>query len=155
MRIRSPRDFWAGLLFMAIAAVFIWIATGYRLGSAQRMGPAYFPIVVGSVLATLGFLVTARALVRKGPELDKPALRALLVTLLAVVLFGIALTYLGLVAAIVVLVLVGAFADPSTRPLETILLAAFLATFSVVVFVKLLGLPLQVWPDWAILGLAQ
>jgi len=153
MRIRSPRDFWAGLLFIAVAAVFITVASGYRLGSAQRMGPAYFPIAVGSVLATLGFLISARSFLRAGPGLDKPALRALTITLLAVILFGLALAHLGLVAAIVILVLVGAFADPSTRLLETILLAAFLATFSVVVFVRLLGLPLQVWPDWTVLGL--
>lgn len=153
MRIRSPRDFWAGLLFIAIAALYIAVASNYRLGTAQRMGPAYFPLVVGSLLAVLGFLIAARSFVRAGPGLDKPAMRALLITLLAVVLFGVTLTYLGLVAAIVVLVIVGAFADPSTRPLETVLLAAFLATFSVVMFVKLLGLPLQVWPDLAALGL--
>ena len=70
-------------------------------------------------------------------------------------LFGLTLSHLGLVAAIVVLVLVGSLADHNARPVEAILLAIFLSTFSVAVFVLLLGLPLQVWPDLQALGLAQ
>ena len=147
MRIRAQRDFWSGILFIAIAALFMVVAANYRLGTAQRMGPAYFPLVVSGMLALLGLTIAIRALFRSGPAMDPAALRALIVTILAVVLFGVALTYLGLVAAIVVLVLLGSLADRMVRPLETILLALFLAGFSVIVFVTVLGLPLQVWPD--------
>ena len=76
------------------------------------------------------------------------ALRPLGITLLSVVMFGVALNTLGLVAAIVTLVVVGAWADRDARPIEVVALAAFLATFSVVVFVLVLGLPLQVWPEF-------
>ena len=148
MRIRSPRDFWAGLVFIAIAAAYIWIAWGYRYGTAQRMGPGFFPIWVAGLLASLGLVITVRALIVSGPPIGRIGFRQLIVTLLAVAAFGIALTWLGLVAAIVALVLVGSLADPSARPLEVIVLAAFLAAFSVGIFVWLLGLPLQVWPDW-------
>jgi putative tricarboxylic transport membrane protein len=65
----------------------------------------------------------------------------------AIVLFGIALQWLGLVAAVAVLVLVGAQAAREVRPLETLALAAALIVFSVAVFVWLLGLPLPLWPS--------
>ena len=148
MRIRSPRDFWAGLLFIAIGAGFIALASQYRLGVPSRMGPAYFPIIIGSLLSLLGVAICGRALVRDGPPIDTMALRPLGITLLSVVLFGLALARLGLVVAIVTLVLVGALADRDARPLEIVLLAVFLAAFSVVVFVVVLGLPLQVWPEF-------
>lgn len=148
MRIRSPRDFWAGLLFIAIAAGFFTIATNYRLGTAQRMGPAFFPIAVCAMLALLGLVVTLRSFARAGPPVDAFGFRQLGATLAAVVLFGAALASFGLVAAIVTLVIVGAFADPTSRPLEVIGLAVFLSAFSVAMFVYVLGLPLQVWPEF-------
>ena len=147
MRIRSPRDFCAGLVFMAIAGTFIWLALGYRYGTAQRMGPGFFPIWVGGLLGILGFIVMVRSFVIKGPSIDRIGLRELGVTLIAVAVFGLVLTHFGLIAAILSLVLLGALADRSARPLETIALAVFLAVFSVGIFVYLLGLPLQVWPS--------
>jgi putative tricarboxylic transport membrane protein len=147
MRIRSPRDFWAGLAFIAIAAAFIYMASGYRFGTAQRMGPGFFPTYVAGFLGLLGLVILLRSFVMDGPRIDPIGLRQIVVTLLAVGLFGVALTYLGLVAAITVLVLVGAFADPASRPLEVIALAIGISAFSVAVFVHLLGLPLQVWPE--------
>lgn len=147
MRIRSPRDFWAGLAFIAIAAAFIFVASGYRFGTAQRMGPGFFPTYVAGFLGFLGLIILLRSFVMDGPRVDPIGVRQLVLTLLAVGLFGAALTYLGLVAAIVVLVLVGAIADRTSRPLEVIALAIFISLFSVAVFVHLLGLPLQVWPE--------
>ncbi len=148
MRIRSPRDFWAGLLFVGIAGLFITLASQYRFGDAHRMGPGYFPIMVGALLAILGAVVAGRALVFDGPPLPRFNPRPLLVTLVAVVLFGLALERLGLVAAILVLVMVSAFADRDVRLLPSFALAVLLIAFSVTAFVWLLGLPLPVWPAW-------
>jgi hypothetical protein len=148
MRIRSPRDFWAGLLFVGIAAVFIALASQYRFGEAHRMGPGYFPIMVGALLAILGAVVAGRALAFDGPPLPRFNPRPLLVTLLAVVLFGLALERLGLASAIAVLVMVSAFADRDVRLLPSAVLALLLIAFSVATFVWLLGLPLPVWPQW-------
>jgi putative tricarboxylic transport membrane protein len=148
MRIRSPRDFWAGLLFIGIAAVFMALASQYRFGEAHRMGPGYFPIMVGALLALLGAIVAARALVFDGPPVERFNARPLLVTLVAVALFGLTLDKLGLVAAIAVLVVVSAYAEREVRILHSIGLAALLILFSVAAFVWLLGLPIQVWPEW-------
>jgi hypothetical protein len=148
MRIRSPRDFWAGLLFVGIAALFIGLASQYRFGDAHRMGPGYFPIMVGVLLAILGAVVAGRALVLDGPPLPRFNPRPLLLTLVAVVLFGLTIERLGLAAAIFVLVMVSAFADRDVRLLPSLALAVLLIVFSVASFVWLLGLPLPVWPQW-------
>jgi putative tricarboxylic transport membrane protein len=148
MRIRSPRDFWAGLLFVGIAALFIGLASQYRFGDAHRMGPGYFPIMVGVLLAILGAVVAGRALVLDGPPLPRFNPRPLLVTLVAVVLFGLAIERLGLAVAIFVMVMVSAFADRDVRLLPSLALAVLLIVFSVASFVWLLGLPLPVWPQW-------
>jgi putative tricarboxylic transport membrane protein len=146
MRIRSPKDFWAGLIFVAIGAAFILLASQYRLGTMHRMGPAMFPILVGAVLAVLGAIIALRSFVLDGAPVPRFYARPIGISLLAIVLFGVTLQWLGLVAAIAVLVLLGAYAARDVRPLENAALAAVMIAFSVAVFVWLLGLPLPLWP---------
>jgi hypothetical protein len=148
MRIRSPRDFWAGLLFIAFAIVFVALASRYRFGEAQRMGPGYFPIFIGAILVGLGAILAIRAFAIDGPPIERFVPRPLAVTLIAVVLFGMTLDHFGLAAAIAALVVVSAFAEREVRLRETIVLALVLVFFSVAAFVWVLGLPLQVWPQW-------
>jgi putative tricarboxylic transport membrane protein len=147
MCIRSPKDFWAGLIFIAIGSGFILLAQQYRLGDLHRMGPAMFPTLVGALLAALGAVVALRSFVLVGAAVPRFYARPIGVSVLAIVLFGIALQWLGLVAAVAVLVLVGAQASREARLLETLALAAVMTAFSVAVFVWLLGLPLPLWPD--------
>ena len=146
MRIRSPKDFWAGLIFIAIGGGFVLLAQQYRLGDMHRMGPAMFPTLVGALLAALGLIIAVRAFALDGAALPRFEARPIGVSILAIVLFGIALQWLGLVAAVAVLVLVGAYAARNVRPLENLALAAALIAFSAGVFVWLLGLPLPLWP---------
>jgi Tripartite tricarboxylate transporter TctB family len=147
MRIRSPKDFWAGLIFIAIGGGFILLASQYRLGDMHRMGPAMFPTLVGALLAALGAVIALRSFVLDGEAVPRFQARPIGISLLAIVLFGIALQWLGLVAAIAVLVLVGAYAARDVRPLENVALAAVMILFSVAVFVWVLGLPLPLWPN--------
>ncbi len=148
MRIRSPKDFWAGLFFVVIGAGFILLAHQYRLGDMHRMGPAMFPTLVGALLTVLGAIIALRAFVLDGPPIERVQARPLAVSVLAIVLFGLALQWLGLIAAVAVLVIVGAYAARDVRPFENLALAAVMVLFSVAVFVWLLGLPLPLWPDW-------
>ena len=147
MRIRSPKDFWAGLIFIAIGGGFILLAQQYRLGDLHRMGPAMFPILVSALLATLGAVIALRSFLFYGEAVPRFYARPIGVTMLAIVLFGAALQWLGLVAAVAVLVLVGAQASRDVRPLENLALAVVMIAFSVGVFVWLLGLPLPLWPN--------
>ena len=146
MRIRSPKDFWAGLIFVAIGGGFVLLAQQYRLGDMHRMGPAMFPTLVGALLAALGLIMALRSFARDGAPISDFHARPIVVSLLAIVLFGIALQWLGLVAAVAVLVLIGANAARDVRQLDNLALAAGMIVFSVAVFVWLLGLPLPLWP---------
>ncbi|MCC6775497.1 MAG: tripartite tricarboxylate transporter TctB family protein [Hyphomicrobiales bacterium] len=147
MQIRAPKDFWSGLVFVAFGTGFILLAQQYRLGTLHRMGPGMFPTLVGGLLAALGVAIALRSLVLSGEPVPRLQLRPLAVSVLAIALFGVTLQWLGLVAAIAVLVLVGGLAARDTRPLESAALAAVMILFSVGVFVWLLGLPLRLWPD--------
>jgi Tripartite tricarboxylate transporter TctB family len=147
MRIRAPKDFWAGLIFVTIGLAFILLSQQYRLGDMHRMGPGMFPTLVGALLAVLGAAITLRAFVADGEGVPRFYARPIGITFLAIVLFGIALAWLGLVAAIAVLVLIGAYAARDVRPLENAALAAVMVLFSVVLFVWVLGLPLPLWPN--------
>jgi hypothetical protein len=147
MRIRAPKDFWAGLIFIAIAGAFMLLAQQYRLGDMHRMGPAMFPTLIGALLAALGAIIALRGLAFEGEAVPRFHARPIGISLLAIVLFGIMLQWLGLVAAIGVLVIVGAYASRDVRPLENLALAAVMILFSVAVFVWLLGLPLPLWPN--------
>jgi hypothetical protein len=122
------------------------LALQYRLGDLHRIGPGLFPTLIGSLLVGLGLIVTGRALVLEGPAIERVHVRPLLVGLVAIVLFALALQWLGIVAAIAVLVLVGAYASRDVRIWQVLALAAFLIVFSVAIFVWLLGLPLPLWP---------
>jgi hypothetical protein len=146
MRVRSPKDFWAGLIFVAIGGGFVLLAQEYRLGDMHRMGPALFPSLVGALLAALGAFIALRAFALDGPPVPRFEARPILVSLLAIVLFAIALQWVGLVAAVAVLVLIGANAARDVRLLDVLALAAGMIVFSVAVFVWLLGLPLPLWP---------
>ena len=147
MRIRSPKDFWAGLFFVAVGAGFIAMASQYRVGDMHRMGPAMFPILVGALLGILGAIIVLRGLLVDGEPVPPFYARPLGVSLAAIVLFGVALKWLGLIAAVAVLVLIGAYAARDVRPLGNVALAAVMVLFSVAVFVWLLGLPLPLWPE--------
>jgi hypothetical protein len=146
MRVRSPKDFWAGLIFVAIGGGFVLLAREYRLGDMHRMGPALFPTLVGALLAALGALIALRAFALDGPPVPRFDARPIIVSLLAIVLFAIALQWGGFVAAVGVLVLIGANAARDVRQLDVLALAAVMIVFSVAVFVWLLGLPLPLWP---------
>src|SRR6516162_1460886 len=104
MRIRSPKDFWAGLIFIAIGGGFVLLAQQYRLGDMHRMGPAMFPTLVGALLVLLGLIIALRAFAFDGESVPRFYLRPIGVSVLAIVLFGVALQWLGLIAAVAVLV---------------------------------------------------
>ncbi len=148
LRIRSQSDFWCGLLFGAIGVAVILLARDYRMGSAASMGPGYFPTLLGYLLVFLGLTLTLPSLFADGEKIPRVHPRPVLIILLSIVVFGLILDYLGFALSVFVLALVGALAEPELRPRESVVLALFLAAFSVVVFHSLLGLPLSLWPNF-------
>jgi len=146
MKIKAPRDFWAGLMFLAFGVGFGWVAQNYQMGTSVRMGPAYFPTVLGGLLALIGLAILIESFIATGPPVAKFYYRPLILIVLAVVLFGILLKPLGLVLSVAVLVGLGAFGGFEFKSKEVAILYVVLAIFSVWVFVKGLGLPIPVWP---------
>jgi hypothetical protein len=146
MRIRAPKDFWSGVMFCGFAATAILAARGYSLGSAGKMGPGYFPLLLAGVLAVLGGVLIARSVVLDGEPVSRLHLLPLAVIAGAVCLFGALIEPLGLVVSLAVLGTLSAWAGRQFRVLETVALTAALILFSIGVFVYALGLPLNVWP---------
>jgi hypothetical protein len=146
LRIRAQSDFWCGLLFAAIGVATVVLAREYRMGTAARMGPGYFPTLLGYLLVVLGLTLSLPSLLRDGENIPRMHLRPVVVILLSIVVFGLLLDRFGFALSVFVLVLLGALADPELRLREAAVLALFLAAFSVAVFYSLLGLPLELWP---------
>jgi hypothetical protein len=147
MGIRAPKDFWSGVMFCGFAVVAILAARGYSLGAAGKMGPGYFPLLLGGLLAALGGILIGRSLVLSGEPVPRFHLVPLAVIAVAICLFGVMIEPLGLVLSLAVLTLMSAFAGAQFRLLETVALAAALIVFSVGVFVYALGLPFNIWPS--------
>jgi hypothetical protein len=133
-------------MFLGFALVAIVAARGYSMGSGGKMGPGYFPMLLGIALAGLGAVLVGRSLVLDGARLTRLQVRPTLMIVLGVILFGLMIPYLGLVVALATVTAVSAFATRESRPLEVAALAAVLAAFSVGIFVYALRLPLTVWP---------
>jgi len=148
MKIKNAKDFWAGLMFLAFGLGFVLVSRNYSMGTAVRMGPAYFPAVLGGILAVLGLVIFLRSFVIHPEKIGAFHLKPLFVVLAAIILFALALKPLGLVLATAIVVGVGAFASHEFSWKATIVLAAILAAFAVAVFYYGLGLPFNIWPEF-------
>jgi hypothetical protein len=118
------------------------------MGSAGRMGPGYFPTVLGGLLTLLGLAALIRSFIRKGEPLGKFAVKETLLVLAAVVLFGFLLRGAGLVIAVPVMVMVSAYASPQFEWKSSVLLAIGGTIFCSVVFVLGLGVPMPILGSW-------
>jgi hypothetical protein len=149
MGIRGPRDFWAGAIYLALAAVVILIGRNYAFGSSARMGPGYFPVVLGAILALVGAISVTRSFLKPGEPVGPFAWRPLLLILGAVVLFGLLLERAGVIIALAALMTVGAFASRTSRfDFATVASFTGLIALCVLVFVKGLGVPMPLIGSW-------
>lgn len=148
MKIKSPKDFWAGLMFIAFGLFFLIVARNYQMGSAVRMGPAYFPTVLGGLMAVLGGIVFFQSMIFDGAKVPKLSFKPLFYISLSLILFGYLLKPLGFILSLVILVFVSAFGGHEFKAKEVGILTVVLIIFSVLVFVKALTLPFPLWPEF-------
>lgn len=146
MKIRAPQDFCAGLMFVAIGCAAIMLSRDYTLGSSARMGPGYFPTVLGGILIALGLFTGLRSLAFDGARVGRFNWKPLLFVLGGLALFGQALQNLGLAVAIFALIIVSALGGHEFKLKQVLLLAAILEIGSIVVFNYGLQLQFPVWP---------
>jgi hypothetical protein len=137
----NSKDLWAGLMLIAIGVAAVFIARGYPFGTALRMGPGYFPSVLGGVLALFGLYVVAKALRHREAIEGGWSLRAMVVLPLSLVLFGILMDRAGFIPALAVLIFGAAAASTEFKLVEVAALTVVLIVFCVAVFIWGLGLP--------------
>ena len=195
--VKDGKDFWAGVMFVGLGVAFMAFSANYPMGTAVRMGPAYFPTWLGGLMTVLGLIVFFRSFVGKpvcswrvmtmrplllvircilmailyfgedalfkgNPLIIKQAVSAvaivtflsswgqpaLFIVLTAIAAFGYLLRPGGLVVATLVLVIGSAYGGHEFKLKESVILGVVLAAFVVLVFIKGLGLSMNVWPEW-------
>ncbi|HVO90273.1 MAG TPA: tripartite tricarboxylate transporter TctB family protein [Casimicrobiaceae bacterium] len=144
--IRHPKDFWSGVLFVVTGAFAIVYGSRYTLGSAARMGPGYFPRILGILMVVLGAALALRALRTDGPAFPRWHWRPTLTVLGSVVLFGLIVEKVGLALSTVILIVLASSASREWRPRESLIAGVLLALLAVGVFVIGLKLQLPIWP---------
>ncbi|CAN5762146.1 tripartite tricarboxylate transporter TctB family protein [soil metagenome] len=159
MKIKSQKDFFSGLMFAIIGIAFAWGATTYNVGNGARMGPGYFPLMLGIVMAVIGLVIIFTALTVEtadGEKIGKWAWKQVVFILLANFAFGvllgglpsIGLPAMGLIVAIYALTLISSLAGNEFNLVKVLILATVLAAGSYVAFILALKLQIQVWPTF-------
>jgi hypothetical protein len=149
-RHRSLRDILSGLIFVGIGLAFGIAAAGYEIGTAFRMGPGYFPIVLASVMVLLGAAIVVKGLLSTSPEEPMGVLpwRGGVLLLGSVVFFGATLRGLGLVPCLLIVVFASSMASRRNTPASAAILALCLTLFCIAIFTYALGLPLPLLGPW-------
>jgi len=152
-RVLGRKDVLAGLLFIAVAALGLWLSRDYPIGTALRMGTGYVPRLLCWLLLGLGAIILVQGLreaqdARPLSSDDVSALRPVVFVTASLVIFGLSIERLGLVVSILLLIGVGAVAARGLRPLETLAAALVLIVLSWGIFILGLGLTIPVWPEW-------
>lgn len=136
-------------MFVACGAFFVaWSFAYYQMGSAVRMGPGYFPALLGGLLVVLGLIVLARALAMDGPQVARFHLRPLLFVAGSVIAYGYLMRPGGLIVATAAAVFIGAAAGHEFKWKEVSVVALVLVLFSYLVFIKGLTLPFPMCPGF-------
>ena len=148
LEFRNNRDFWAGVMLIATGATSVIIARNYSFGTSLRMGPGYFPSVLGGALVLFGLYLVVAGLKRNEKIEGNWSLRALIVVPLSLVLFGLLMEHAGFIPALIVLIFGSAAAGTEFKLLEVLLLAVGLTAFCVVLFIWGLGLPYPLLVGW-------
>jgi hypothetical protein len=144
-RIKSPQDVGAAAVFMAIGLAGVYFGGDLAFGTAARMGPGYFPIILSWIIVGIGVIVGFKGLTIEGPGIEPIQLRPIFVIVAAILAFGFLIDKIGLALTAALLTVLAAFARRDVSLWETLLLAGALALFSVGLFVYGLAQPFPAW----------
>ena len=156
----APRQDWigvllrknvlAGLMFMAVAVLGLWLSRNYPVGTALRMGTGYVPRLLCWTLLALGVGVALQGVWGANDQIseDGSPLRALLFVSLSLIAFALAVERLGLVIGSALLIFIGGVAGRHMRIVEVAVTALVLVTMCVAIFIWGLALPISIWPEW-------
>jgi hypothetical protein len=151
--IGSPREFYAGAIYIAFGAAGLWFGWAYPMGTAGRMGGGYFPKVLSVILIIFGLLALARGVRVSGPQLAAINFRPLLFISAACALFGLLLEPIGFIGSLFLLILMSAMASRAFRWNPKALAgAAGMVAICALVFVKGLSVPIPLLGSWLVSG---
>jgi hypothetical protein len=148
MASRNPKDLWTGIIYIIIGLAAIIISRNYGLGTPRKMGPAFFPFILSSLLILIGIISMARSFLRPGTPVGRFTVRGLLLVTAATILFGLIIRGAGMIIAMPVLVMVGAYGSRAFSWKTSVVLAIGLTVFCILVFLKGLGIPLPIVGVW-------
>lgn len=150
MKIRNQKDFWSAVMFIIFGVLFMVWSTDYQFGTTQRMGPGYFPTVLGGMLVALGILVGIPSIKADAEvtHVGKIGWRGLILILGSVIVYALLLPRLGFVVSLVVLIVVSAMASEEFTWKAALISCVVLGVCSYLVFVKGLELQFPVWPPF-------
>ena len=139
--LHENKNFMSGLFFIGVGALGIFMAQDYPMGTALRMGPGYFPIVLSGMLILFGIYCLVQGLLKPEPLPGNWSVRALVILPIATVIFGLLMEHAGFIPALLALVLISAYAGSEFKIMEVVLLAIGLTIGSWALFIWGLGLP--------------
>ena len=145
---RNPKDFWTGLIYIFVGAGALVISRDYDMGTAVKMGPAYFPTILSVLLVGIGIISVLRAFIRSGSPIGVVAWKGLVLIVASTLLFGVVVRGAGVVIALPLLVIVSALASARFSWKTALLEAAGITVFCILVFLKGLGVPLPILGSW-------
>ena len=151
MKIKSQKDFWSGLMFLAVGIGFAWGATNYSFGAAARPGPGYFPFGLGILLAILGGFILFESLVvetEDGEPIGAWAWKPLIIITFSVALFGFILPRLGMLISLPILIVVCSLAGDEFHWKDALISIVVLTVGSWLVFIKGLSLVIPLMPSF-------
>jgi len=141
LKIKSQEDFWAGLMFVGFGVIAMVISRDYPFGSAMRMGPGYFPTVLGGIMVLFGVIIAATAFKFEGEPIKPFAWRPIILLSLAFAIFGWGMDHIGFVISMAALIVLCAAAGREFKWIEVIIMTVVLIVGSWALFIYGLGLP--------------
>jgi hypothetical protein len=145
---RNPKDFWTGLIYFFVGAGALIISRDYGMGTALKMGPAYFPTILSVLLMIIGVISILRSFFKSGTPIGALAWKGLVLITASTLLFGVIVRGAGVIIALPLLVIVSASASARFSWKISVLEAAAITVFCIVIFLKGLGVPLPILGSW-------
>jgi hypothetical protein len=145
---RNPKDFWTGLIYLFVGSGALIISRDYDMGTALKMGPAYFPTLLSVLLMGIGIISVLRSFLKSGNPIGAVAWKGLVLIVASTLLFGVIVRGAGVIVALPLLVIVSASASDRFSWKTSVAEAVAITVFCIAIFLKGLGVPLPILGSW-------
>jgi len=145
---RNAKDFWTGVIYLFVGSGALILSRDYGMGTAVKMGPAYFPTLLSLLLMVIGIISVLRSFLKSGSPIGVVAWKGLVLIVASTLLFGMIVRGAGLLLALPLLVIVSASASARFSWKTSLAEAVGITVFCIVIFLKGLGVPLPILGSW-------